>query len=274
MAVGDLTADGRPEVVITDALAHAAMVYRNGSTSAGGACADVPPTAHADVAVVKANSGATSIDVLANDTDPDGGPKQVASITQSAHGTVAIAGGGVTYRPTASYCNDPGATPDTFTYALNGGSSASVAVTVQCPPPPRTCEHPGTLPFTVGTPGADVLVGTAGRDVLSGRGGDDCLFGRSNDDRMSGGTGADLLYGASGDDRLSGNAGNDALRGGNGNDTISPGAGKDMVAGQGGNDTITARDGTRDKIDCGAGRDKVNADHRDTVTHCEYVTRR
>jgi hypothetical protein len=274
MAVGDLTADGRPELVIADAVAHAVMVYRNQSTPAGGACVDMPPTAHDDVAVVKENSAATSIDVLANDTDPDGGPKLVASIAQPAHGTVATTGGGVTYQPTAKYCNDPGGGPDTFTYTLNGGSQANVAVTVRCAPPPSTCANPGTVPFTVGTPGADVLVGTSGRDVLSGRGGDDCLYGLGGADRMSGGTGADLLYSSSGDDRLNGDAGRDTLRGGNGNDTIAPGAGKDVVAGQGGNDTITARDRTRDTIDCGAGRDKVKADRSDTVKNCEYVTRR
>jgi Ca2+-binding RTX toxin-like protein len=295
MAVGDLTADGRPELVITDAAAHAVMVYRNGSTPSGGACTDVPPTAHNDVAIVAENAGATLIGVLANDTDPDGGPKVVASVTQPAHGAVAIAAGGVTYKPAASYCNDPGAARDTFTYKLNGGSSASVAVTVTCAPPPpapRTCDNPGTLPFTVGTPGADVLVGTAGRDVLTGRGGDDCLFGRSGEDLLSGGTGADLLNGASGDDRLTGgsgadlldgwggndrldgNAGADKIRGWNGNDTISPGTGKDVVAAQGGDDTITARDRTRDTIDCGAGRDKVKADRSDTVKNCEFVTRR
>lgn len=276
MAVGDLTGDGLPELVITDAVAHAVMVYRNVSTPAGGACVDVPPTAHNDVATVAENAGATVIRVLANDTDPDGGTKVVASVTQPAHGATAIAAGGVRYTPDARYCNDPGASRDTFTYKLNGGSSASVAVTVTCappPPPPRTCDNPGTLEYTVGTPGADVLVGTAGRDVLSGRGGDDCLFARSGNDRMSGGTGADLLYSAGGDDRLDGNAGRDTLRGGNGNDTIAPGAGKDVVAAQGGDDTITARDRTRDKIDCGAGRDKVKADRTDTVKNCEFVTR-
>jgi Ca2+-binding RTX toxin-like protein len=277
MAVGDLTADGRPELVITDTLAHAVMVYRNASTPSGGACSDVPPTAHNDVATVLQDAGAAVIGVLANDTDPDGGPKVVASVTQPVHGSVAIAAGGVRYTPDPSYCNDPGGARDTFTYKLNGGSGASVAVTVKCtppPPPPPTCDNPGTLPFTVGTPGPDVLVGTPGRDVLSGRGGDDCLFGRAGEDRMSGGTGADLLYGASGDDRLNGNAGRDTLRGGNGNDTITPGAGKDVVAAQGGDDTIAARDGTRDSIDCGAGRDKVKADRRDTITNCEFVKRR
>jgi Ca2+-binding RTX toxin-like protein len=290
MAVGDLTGDGLPELVTTDASANAVMIQCNASQPASG-CA--PPVANDDVAVITEDAGATTIDVLANDTDPDGGAKRVASITQPAHGGAAIAGSGVTYGPAADYCNDLGGPPDTFSYTLNGGSSATVAVTVQCvfdappvpppppppPPPPspvvpRTCEQPGTTPFLIGTPGADVLVGTAGRDVLSGRGGDDCLFGRSADDRMSGGTGADLLNGSGGSDRLSGDAGDDKINAGNGNDTITPGPGKDSANGNGGNDTISARDGARDAIDCGAGRDKVTADRSDTVkANCEHVTR-
>jgi Ca2+-binding RTX toxin-like protein len=282
MAAGDLTGDGLGELVITDANARAIMVYCNASTLSGAVCFNVRPIARNDVAVVRENAAATAINVLANDTDPDGGVKVVASITQPAHGGAAIAGGGVSYKPTPNYCNDPGGARDTVTYTLNGGSSATVAVTVQCvvspppppPPPPPDCQHPGTVPFKVGTPGADVLVGTVGRDVLSGRGGNDCLFGRSGDDRMSGGTGADLLNGSSGGDRLAGDAGADKINAGRGNDTITPGPGKDKVNAQGGDDTISARDRTRDTIDCGGGRDKVKADRSDTVRFCEFVTRR
>ena len=79
----------------------------------------------------------TPIDVLANDTNPDGGPKQIDSVTQPAHGTVAITGGGtgLTYQPNANYCNDGNPTDD-FTYTLNGGSTATVAVSVTCDSPP------------------------------------------------------------------------------------------------------------------------------------------
>ncbi len=42
-------------------------------------------------------------------------------------------GTGVTYTPNANYCNKPpGTSPDTFTYTLNGGSTATVSVTVTC----------------------------------------------------------------------------------------------------------------------------------------------
>ena len=73
--------------------------------------------------------------MLANDTDIDGGPKVVTAVTQPANGTVVItgAGDGLTYQPDANYCNDPpGITPDTFTYTLNGGDTATVSVTVTC----------------------------------------------------------------------------------------------------------------------------------------------
>ena len=75
MAVGDLTGDGRPEVVIADKGDSAVMVYRNTSSPAGAPCFNAPPTARNDVATRHAGRRATAINVLANDTDPDGGPK-------------------------------------------------------------------------------------------------------------------------------------------------------------------------------------------------------
>src|SRR5205085_11811436 len=68
----------------------------------------------------------SDLDVLANDTDVDGGPKSIASVTQPANGVVVITGGGsgLTYQPNANYCNNPpGTTPDTFTYTLTAGNS-------------------------------------------------------------------------------------------------------------------------------------------------------
>src|SRR4051812_35628001 len=62
---------------------------------------------------------------------------------------------------------------------------AAPAVPSPAPPPAvkRTCENPGTVPYSAATTGDDVLVGGAGRDMLSGRAGDDCLFGLAGDDR-------------------------------------------------------------------------------------------
>ena len=54
----------------------------------------------------------------------------IDSATQPSHGTVTIAGdgSGLTYTPNPNYCNDGNPTDD-FTYTLNGGSTATVAVT-------------------------------------------------------------------------------------------------------------------------------------------------
>src|SRR5262249_19244538 len=96
-------------------------------------CVEDDPTAGNDTGTVSEDS-ATLIDVLANDTDPDGGTKTIIANTDPANGTVVVAGpSGITYQPNPNYCNDPpGTTPDTFTYTLNGGSTATVSVTVTC----------------------------------------------------------------------------------------------------------------------------------------------
>ena len=98
-------------------------------------CSDDAPVAVNDSATVAEDSGASPVDVLANDTDVDGGPKGIQSVTQPGDGAVVITGGGtgVSYTPDANYCNQPpGTSPDTFTYTLNGGSTATVAVAVTC----------------------------------------------------------------------------------------------------------------------------------------------
>ena len=68
-------------------------------------------------------------------------------------------GTGLTYQPDANYCNDPpGTTPDTFTYTLNGGSAATVSVTVTCVPTtrPRSTTPPPS-PRTAAPTAIDVL---------------------------------------------------------------------------------------------------------------------
>ena len=113
---------------------------------------DDAPVAVNDASSVGEDSGASAIDVLANDTDVDGGAKSITSVTQPSRGTVVITGGGtgLTYQPNANYCNrlpppppppiapgggEPNAPAgvDTFTYTLSpGGSTATVSVTVFC----------------------------------------------------------------------------------------------------------------------------------------------
>ena len=67
--------------------------------------------------------------MLANDTDIDGGPKIAGAVTDPAGGTAFVlitpAGSVIAYTPDANFTGT-----DTFTYFLNGDSTATVTVTV------------------------------------------------------------------------------------------------------------------------------------------------
>jgi hypothetical protein len=121
--------DGTP----TDNFTYTLNGGSSATVSATVTCADEPPTAADDSATVAQDAPATAVDVLANDTDTDGGPKTVKSVTQPANGTVVVAADklSLTYVPQAGYCND-GTPTDNFTYTLNGGSTATVMLTVTC----------------------------------------------------------------------------------------------------------------------------------------------
>src|SRR5262249_10874041 len=94
----------------------------------GDAPPDNAPTAVADAATLS-EDGTTLIDVLANDTDPDGDALVISSPGSASHGSVAIESGKVRYTPAANYFGS-----DAFTYQISDGrggfASASVAVTV------------------------------------------------------------------------------------------------------------------------------------------------
>ena len=118
----------------------------------GGATA-IAPTAVDDGATVAEDAGATAVAVLTNDTDPDLGPKAIASASDPVNGAVVLTGGspgahtGLTYQPDPNYCNaPPGTSPDTFTYTLTpGGSTATVSVSVTCVnDPPTAVDDSGT----------------------------------------------------------------------------------------------------------------------------------
>ena len=163
---------------------------------------------------------------------------------------------------------------------------------------------------TAGTAAGDNILAFGGNDRVAGLAGDDCVFGGAGNDRLSGGDGLDFVSGEAGNDRLAGDAGNDGITGGLGNDRAAGGLGDDRVAGDvgsdrlagdagvdalyggagkdrlvggadadklfggAGRDVISARDGSRDRIDCGSGRDKVSADRDDKVArNCEVVKR-
>jgi hypothetical protein len=128
----------------TDSFTYTASDGSDTSTSATVSIMVVPgndpPDAVDDSATVAEDSGATSLNVLANDTDPDLDTLEITAVSDPANGTTSIVQGSpdqVSYTPAANSCNDPpGTTPDTFTYTIddsNGGTdTATVSVTVTC----------------------------------------------------------------------------------------------------------------------------------------------
>ena len=116
--------------------------------------------------------------------------------------------------------------------------------------------------------------GTSKANTLRGTNASDQLIGLGGNDRLLGGGGQDCLLGGAGNDNLVGAAGNDTLNGGEGNDILSPGPGADVIIGGGGNDTITARDKVRETIRCGGGIDTATVDRTDVTIGCEVVSRR
>lgn len=117
----------------------------------------------------------------------------------------------------------------------------------------------------------DKLVGGSGRDRLYGQDDRDLLFGGTANDRLEGGEANDMLAGGAGDDDLLGGSGSDRLFGEAGADRILGGGGRNQIDGGAGNDSIVARNGERDRIICGTGRDRVHADRFDRLNGCEVV---
>jgi hypothetical protein len=122
--------------------------------------------------------------------------------------------------------------------------------------------------------GRDRVRGGAGNDRVNGGAGDDIyLRGDAGNDRVSGGAGNDSLSGGDGNDRLTGGAGDDTLSGGGGGDTLNGGAGRNSYQGRAGSDSINARNGVRETVNCGSGRDAATVDRNDRVVGCEIVRR-
>jgi uncharacterized repeat protein (TIGR01451 family) len=247
-------------VVLTDAIPTGARLVR---TTGAGTCTS-GATLRCVLTDIPAGSSARLTIVLAGST-----------VGTTLHHTVAI----------TATSTDP--TP--------GDHDASVDTTITAPsvaPPPVALIGPPCANLTRGTRDDDVLNGTAfgdtiygldGSDLLRGADGADCLWGGEGNDVLDGDGGDDALWGGNGRDRLVAGGGNDRLYGGlkrdvliggGDDDQLYPGTGRDLVRAGAGNDVISARDGSRDVIECGPGTDRVTADRRDRVVGCEQVARR
>ncbi|MFN8105308.1 MAG: Ig-like domain-containing protein [Acidimicrobiia bacterium] len=89
------------------------------------------PVANPDSATTLVGTAA-AVAVLANDTDPDGDPLTLVSVTAAAHGSTVAGPAGVTYVPVAGFAGT-----DSFIYTITDGkgaiASATVTVTVAAP---------------------------------------------------------------------------------------------------------------------------------------------
>src|SRR5436190_23866854 len=98
----------------------------------------------------------------------------------------------------------------------------------------------------VGTAAGETHEGTAGRDRSRGEGGNDLIRGKKSGDCLGGGRGADTGKG---------------------------GAGHDFLRGGPGHDRLVARDGDRDWVRCGPGKDLALVGANDKARGCERVRR-
>ena len=157
-----------------------------------------------------------------------------------------------------------------------------------------------------GGTGDDALTGGPGDDVLDGGDGRDLLIGSTGPDQIHGGAGIDEvsytytnervivtlddaandgiageadnvrsdvedIRGGGGPDVLTGSARNNTLTGGPGDDQIEGLGGFDAYYAEEGADTILARDGNRERVDCGEGSDIATVDTGDNLSGCETL---
>lgn len=74
-----------------------------------------PPVAANDAATTQPNQAVT-VNVLANDSDPENQPLTITSVTQGTNGSVSFTAANVVYTPNSGYSG-----PDTFTYTISDG---------------------------------------------------------------------------------------------------------------------------------------------------------
>lgn len=91
-------------------------------------CQSLPPVA-ADDSAITSEDQAVDIAVLANDSDPDGDPLAITSVSAPANGTAAVVGSAIRYTPNADFFG-----VDAFGYQISDGrggtANAQVALTI------------------------------------------------------------------------------------------------------------------------------------------------
>jgi hypothetical protein len=165
---------------------------------------------------------------------------------------------------------DPDADPLTLSIMLDGRSHTGAILTTRF-----TTLGTHTVTGTAADPTQLQAVATQSVNVIAKSG--SCAnvrTGTAGGDVFVGSRAGDRLVGGNGRDRLLGGKGQDCLIGGGGADTLVGGPGRDRFDAGTGNDVVNSRDGTRERVVCGPGRDHVVADTVDILVGCEVVKRR
>ena len=113
-----------------DAFTTALIEILGGSDGSGGGGSNQTPIAVSDTSTT-AYETAVTIDVLANDSDPDGDALTIDVRSQPSSGTASVSGASIIYTPDAGFSGS-----DSFTYCINDqegavSADATVNVTVQ-----------------------------------------------------------------------------------------------------------------------------------------------
>lgn len=252
----------------------------------GGACDIGPVELGADLSASATVSNAVpapGADLLATTKITNAGMDTTTGTTAA----VTVSGGQIlSATPQAGSCTGSGETVSCALPDLAAGAEVSVLVALRAPlsgsavtTVVASADQPDSTP---GNNSASARATVAGTIPAPGPGGGDgnpapcanVITGNAKVNRLTGTAGGDRVDGRGGSDVIKGLGGVDCLVGGAGNDRLVPGAGGDRAGGGPGRDTVRARDGARDRITCGGGRDTVVADRKDTVAKdCEVVRR-
>jgi Ca2+-binding RTX toxin-like protein len=220
---------------------------------------NLPPVVADDSAAVD-EGNTIAINVLANDSDPDGDTLTLVAVSGATLGSATISNNRIIYRP-----NPDADGEDILTYTVSDGTvevTGTVTVTVTAN---ETIDGTGGSDLLVGTDGPDTINGGNGNDTINAGDGDDVIIagigfdvvnGEGGDDFVRGLNGFDTLSGGAGNDTLQGNAGRDLLLGGDGDDLLLGGVQADSLEGGAGNDSLVGASGA-DTLDGGAGDDTL-----------------
>ena len=199
------------------------------------------PTANPDEAETDEGTP-IEIPVLANDTDPNLDPLEVAGTPTSPNGTVVVSpdGRSVIFTPAPGFLGEA-----TINYTVTdpGGLTDEGVVTVNVVAAGRDGYVDGSAAGElidtgyIGDPDGDFI--DNGDAILPGDAlNDDRIRAGAGDDTIAAGLGDDLVIAGQGDDEVYGGDGDDSVFGGDGNDTIRGGRGVDALFGGGDRDVF------------------------------------